>query len=489
MRLEDMEQEFPKMPEDMRAMVEKEVEKQIKIADMEKKNKKTGNWSIRRAAVVALVATMALGTTVFAGVKIYQMSSEPVGEYGLVTKIDNENSTETGEATGSKAEMNIPLVTMEATYLPKGMIKCEEGIYSYEETPYQGGFSVNFFRMDMGDDAFEILDKDVASSEAISLGGHDGVYLVKQEADGKEAMQHIYLSYPEVHYVMDLYVFQDMTKEEALKFAEGIQLNTTTDEAAAKELRITDWSSYMEMEEENKNRAEEGEEERWTTVEKSDFDVNLHQVGESFSIEENGLETYPGLKAKISDIQITDNLQQVLTPEEIDSDMQSRIGADGTLLPVEIDYMKYGDGINSTNEIVDKKEVPQKFVYATIEYTNEGTEEFKDILFFGTLLTLKEQEDEMKFYVSDIPEEGDEWQEAVSDMYVGGEMAYYDLHSGERDNNYIPSIQPGETVTLHIGFFVTEDMLPYLYLNIDPFGYYTEFSDTGLKMGYIDIRK
>ena len=74
MKLEDLQSQFPKMPESMKVMVEKEVNKQIKT-----KRK----YAPKRVAAVALVATMAVGTTVFGGSKIANMYSHKVNKYAV----------------------------------------------------------------------------------------------------------------------------------------------------------------------------------------------------------------------------------------------------------------------------------------------------------------------------------------------------------------------------------------------------------------------
>ena len=74
MKLENMNQEFPKMPDAMRKMVEQEVEQQLQ--------KKTRKFTGRRVMIAVLAATLALGTTAFAGV-LYRMKSKQVGTYAV----------------------------------------------------------------------------------------------------------------------------------------------------------------------------------------------------------------------------------------------------------------------------------------------------------------------------------------------------------------------------------------------------------------------
>ena len=68
-------------------------------------------------------------------------------------------------------------------------------------------------------------------------------------------------------------------------------------------------------------------------------------------------------------------------------------------------------------------------------------------------------------------------------------MDYYDVRGGERNNNYIPSIKPGETVTVHLAKVVNEDELDKMYLVLDGEGNRLEFSENALKAGYVDIRQ
>lgn len=95
MNIENMEQEFPKMPQSMRDMIEKEVEKQVKVTPQR------GYFSLKKAVVASLAATFVLGTTIFAGTKLYRMSSSPQGNYGMTTKIEKTDATENTEKNRS----------------------------------------------------------------------------------------------------------------------------------------------------------------------------------------------------------------------------------------------------------------------------------------------------------------------------------------------------------------------------------------------------
>ena len=95
---------------------------------------------------------------------------------------------------------------MKLSYLPDGMTETEEGKYSYEQTPGQGGISIVFYQMDTGDEAFWMQDHYVTESENIQVGNHDGVYEKMQNIVGDDSAfdQMIYVTYPEYHYVMQM---------------------------------------------------------------------------------------------------------------------------------------------------------------------------------------------------------------------------------------------------------------------------------------------
>ena len=92
MKLENMNRDFPKMPEEMRQMIEQEVEKQLAKPDMLPGNRKTGRHiSKKRLAIAVAAATLALGTTVFAGV-LYGLKNNRVGKYAYETKLERQTA-------------------------------------------------------------------------------------------------------------------------------------------------------------------------------------------------------------------------------------------------------------------------------------------------------------------------------------------------------------------------------------------------------------
>ncbi len=242
------------------------------------------------------------------------------------------------------------------------------------------------------------------------------------------------------------------------------------------------WSEYQEQKAlDSKNEPADFAMQSIVAEEKME---NTHTVGESFFAAKEGL------SLKVKEVQVSDDIS-LLNSEFVDEELRGQTDENGRLLPADIQYIKEGS-TESLSEVVKSRQVPQKLVYVTVEYTNVGEKELSDVLFFGTLERITKKDGKM--YLSngisyEEPEEGDTWTVAsnrgLSSFF---DMYYYDVFGGERHNNYIESIKPGETVAVHMGWIVTEEELGNLYLSLDTHGG-LEFSDSALALGYVDLRQ
>ena len=131
--------------------------------------------------------------------------------------------------------------------------------------------------------------------------------------------------------------------------------------------------------------------------------------------------------------------------------------------------MKEGDGVNTLDPVIRTEEEPQKLVCVTVDYTNTGTETWKDIMFNGTINILEPAGTVAKIWRADTqtPSENDAWTYvAVAGHSFNTEVGLYDVKGGERSNNYIDSLAPGETVTVHWAFAVPEEKLGEMYFDL-----------------------
>lgn len=486
MKLENMKNEFPVMPEEIRDMVEREVEKQLKTAVIDSVPKRKG--LMRGSLIAALAAAMVLGTTVFAEA-VYHMGSESVGNYGAAVKTEEAaaGQTESGSEAGQQTIELLP-VTMEVSYLPEGMIEVDDsGKYCYEDNLYKGGVTIGLYGMDTGDSQFEMSFEEVVSREDITINGYDAVYLEfsKLYEDEISFNQRIYVAYPDIHYVMEMFVASDVAKEEALKIAEGIRLTPAPDGEGEKCISEYKWSEYLASETETSMEIIPN-----MTVDENEL-KNTHAIGESFSVAATiPWDGYEGLTAKVSEVQVLDNINilDLSGNSDIREELAKETDAEGNLLPCEINYVKYGNGTDTLSEVVGTKEVPQKLVYVTLEYTNNGEAEMTDILYMCGLIKLVEKDGQIEVYSGEKPGENDDWDEAqVNGAAHFVEMYYMDVFGKEEHKNYIDSLQPGETATVHVAWVVPEQDLGYMYLNLCGNPY--EILEEELAIGYVDIRR
>ena len=498
MRLEDMREQFPKMPESMKQMIEQEVAVQIgqekendnpKVVTYKKRKKKN---MAHRMLVASMVAALALATTVCAGVA-YQMHNQKIGKYGLKTQIEGPQtvaeSTENmaDQTSEERAGKTAEYVRLETSYLPKGMVQSEEGKYSFEDNYMQGGVSMIVYQLTPEKTIADIENTGIAVSEETSIGGRPAVYMETAPAEGDSAKK-IYMIYAEHNYLLEMFIFPDVTKEEAFQIAEGVSITPTEETSGENVMQVCSWND-MENEA-GKGEPETDESETLMTFPKEKM-KNIHLIGGEISLDQNGIEATPGLTAIVSDVTISDNISS-LSENMLEDDTKAAFDTDGNLLPMKVEYLKSGDGINTVDEVVETKEIPMKIVSVTVDYKNNGKTALSNVMFNGGIAFLAEYGENMQFdaYMNEKPGTGDTW-DCVNEESIGFSQEVYlsDVHGGERHNNYINTINPGETVTVRMAFKVPEEKLNEMYFTLSNYGGSHFYDETSLQLGYVDIRQ
>lgn len=463
MKLENLRDEFPKMPDSMKVMVENKVKKQIRT---------TKRFAPRRVAAVACIAVMAVGTTVFAGTKIAEMNSHKVDKYAVKTQIKKNSET----TTKSNDKLKIKNVKLEMNYLPEGVTREDSGKYGVPGEPNKKAITPEIFRMDLGDEDFEILDKNVLRTEKIQIGERDGVYIEKTKRmdESYSFDKMIYIYFTDKHYVVGLYLGEDISKQEALKIAKGVNL---VDSKEA-DMSVENWSNVKESEE--KEEVENGQMPALTkSVDKGD--LKMLEIGQKFK-EGSDKDV---LTAKVTDVKITDNIN-ILDLNKTINNFNEIADKNGKLLQDTIKYYKAGNGKNSVDKVIKTRKVNQKLVYVTVKYTNDTKKTIKDFCYGANLMYIKENGDKYEIY-EETPGKNDKWDTVENTSPLNyDEMVYWDVRTSGYHNG-IESIKPGETRTVHIGFIVDEYKLPYTCINFtdDTNGLEPEVRANGL----IDIRQ
>ena len=107
---------------------------------------------------------------------------------------------------------------------------------------------------------------------------------------------------------------------------------------------------------------------------------------------------------------ISDNISS-LSENMLADDTKAAFDTDGNLLPMKVEYLKSGDGINTVDEVVETKEIPMKIVSVTVDYKNNGKTALSNVMFNGGIALLAEHGENMQFdaYMNEKPGTGDIW--------------------------------------------------------------------------------
>lgn len=440
------------------------------------KEKRRRPLSFKKAAVLAAAAILGISGTVFAAERIYTMHLKKNREYQASLQISSDESLPEEVA---EVEINV-------NYIPEGFVLTPEK-WEYQYTnPARGDAGYYIEGPMLADQADPLTVSFVKDSEALTISGHDAVYICKaysRTADTDWKNETLFILYEDVNRILSVNAWGYTDKNELLKMAESITLTPTGNMTAASE--IPRWSEMISSEKESEKEETESEEDDYYFEEATEEQMaNVHQIGDKFKIRsslDDAYMTVVDLEASVTDIQTADDLSLLTKEEEIPAYLKELVGPDGKLLPDTLHYIKLGDGVNTLDEIIRTEEAEVKLVYATVEFTNPGTETLHDASYFVSLMPVVKEDNTYKIFTRT-----DDSCDYVENTHLGvkHEMSYADVSGGHNHNNYIPEIKPGESVTVHFAWAVHADELDKLYLNFNGDGAYL-FTEEGLKTGYV----
>lgn len=479
MRLEEIKKDIPETPEFIHNMIQNEVDRQIqdtKVVNMQTRRGK--KWTSVRAAAIAAVCVLAVPTVAYAGVKLYHMYLEKQGTFSVATGIRADDST---------GKMNLPEkihdIDITAGYIPEGMMWIDESHLEYPEHGRTGGFSFASVLLDDDDLNKVMRDKNVVDSEERIFGNYEGVYLKYHDlAEDGSFNQRIYFFCPEVYRVIIVYIGDDIEKEDAVKVVENLAI--TENDTMIATAGMNTWSKEVSPEETS------GEAEI-TSI--ADDKLPMHQIGEEFELSASG-ENSDGsyiennkISVCVDAVRVEDNLQ-LLGQNHVPEEWMTAVGADGKIVNNTLSYIKFGDGVDTVDEIVKTESVKQKLVYVTVTYTNKSDEEINHMLYIGTLMRMNHEDRMYHIYYPTEPEQsGDDYDYVIGNGVARtAEMTYHsvseDYGNGE---NYIPSLKPGESIQANMAWIVNENDLDKMYLDFNGAGGAYGFSDLMLKTGLL----
>ena len=480
MRLDELKNDFPDIPDFIHDMIQEEVEKQVNSSNITPiQRKRKFNRSISRVAAAAAVCIIATSTVAYAGTKLYHMYLEKQGNYGTLTTIKSDENSE-----DVKLPEEIHEISVTSNYIPEGM-EWTVGRYKlgYKDAFDKAGITIDTVLMDKKSLDKSLLDRNVIESENHVFGSYDGIYLKYNTINGENSFdQRIYLLCPEEYRVLRLYIGNTISKEEAYKFAENLVI--TEEDEMIKTADMTTWSDIIEP-----------------TVYADKIDVTngqlpVRQIGEAFNLDSyaednNGNNiTTDKVTACVDKVQIADNLQ-LLDSDKIPKVWKTAVDANGKLVQNHLSYMKKGDGVNNLDSVVREENVDQKLLFLTVTYTNTSEEELNHMLYLGTLIALSKQDDGTYTVYMPGTEAGEDYDYYTSDgVAKTAEMTYCSVQDDYgKGKNYIPSIKPGESVQVNMAWIVNEKDIKNLYLNLNGTGGCYEITENMCHTGVVYVGK
>ncbi|MGN0368379.1 MAG: hypothetical protein ACI4EK_06305 [Wujia sp.] len=476
--IEDLQCEYPQMPDFIRDMIGETVDEQI--YKKQRNSSVAGFW---KSAAAVLVCICLAGGTAFAATKLYKMHLEKQGKYG--STVVYEAQTETDADDGETA-----MYTLDVNYIPEGMIA--DGLEDYdidgnniipnvcifsEDTPFIGGVSFSFQELpSSGEYSFDRTH--VIDTKEFEIDGNQAVCLEHPvtKSSNPTVQYELCVTLKESNYLLDMFIYDDMELDTAIDIVKGLKLTKTSDPHAQ---RLVKAAPYEELQPEYEEYVEP-DVGRFTKATKEDM-CNLHQVGDSFAL------THTSMEAKVSSVQLLDRVEDIHAVYQTDP---VEVDADGKLVNNTVSYIKSGDGIDTLNEVVGTKEFHEKILYINIEYTNTSTLRSGDTLFHCDLLWAQETED--GYETKDVYARKDITYDYYlgQNYHVGGCPIYYYNGTNVDDKNHLINMEPGETRTVTYAFLISEEELPYLFLDLSSgLESHMEFSQKALMDGYVDIRQ
>lgn len=488
MRLENIKQEFPPMPEDIRAMVEKEVQKQVGAPTRPGRRpvRKLGRTLLIAAAVVVVLSAAAVAKG-----GLIQLRGQPEGDYALNVAVKSEEAAETNDVTQAATEeesvvtaelmpdnsVPLPRPRITAGWLPEGMSLQPTVNVDYYYVSEDASMIIYPMTLDVYAEDVELYYTNVIRWEELDINGDPAICVEQQSG-----RIFLYRMFEEEGYILELSGL-NMEWDDLIRVGEEIVLET---DDLDRYVRAQTWSEYAAGQFESGASSEMDESLRVVTEE-----LKVHAIGESFPVwyeDDMWNQMLDDLMACVVSVEVTDNVN-ALDPTYFPAGWEDCIDENGNLKTNVLEYYTRGDGVNTLTQLGLTEEVNQKCVTATVEYTNTGSVAMDMIPVYVGPIMIEQMENGYTVY-DRVRSKGFDDVEATGAYFYG--LEYYDVKSEQSDSglNYIDRLEPGESVTIQMAWIVNEDELDKMYLNFGTINREEKyFSDYDMQIGYVDIRQ
>ncbi len=445
----------------------------------------------RTGLLIALAAVLLMGSA-FAAVR-YKLRADRLGDLAVAVSVAEEGTSPGAVAfSGEASDTAFHPLEMTAGWLPEGMenVPGETVKWDWPEDGWRGGFSLGSWPLNAGNATFCEVVTDAESQESLTIDGHEAIY-VKQTSDGG-FNQRMFISYPEYNAVLTMYIGANVTRDDAIKFAENLTVTPGTWEMDAENLeyngkRYLDAANfiatgvYVNTADEVTPEEIAAMEAAWAERDPANRAVkanmaDAHALGESFPVtfaeHRDGLFVgFTDLDVKVTDVSIRDDYSALRDTKYLDLDWASRVDENGRLPRADYVFVVCGDGVN-TPSLTTVATLPDQQLYmvaVTVEVTNNTDHTVESAGYNGRLLSIAETPEG---WTVTEPKPADSSVAYDDGWCTGGgrleDMRYWDLRwDGSNGGNEITDLAPGESVTIQMGFVVSECQMGdlWFYMN------------------------
>ncbi|MBW8351160.1 anti-sigma factor [Bacillus sp. IITD106] len=392
-----------------------------------------------RILIAAACLMIALPTTAFGAVKAYDM---------MVHKQNYEVNVSVANDAPKK---NDSWYKMELGYLPENMEAIDETEmkYSFKDNFAKGGFSFILWKLGNNSDFQTLFSK---SYEEKEINGKKAVIVSRDTGDKRLGFdRQVFLLFEEEGIMLESYVGDDVSEEQMMNVMENISLEPTSQEYAS---AILDYDEVTLS-----KKANESIEVPVETPLRIDS-TELFSVGQKVPVaDESG-----GLEYVIEKVEVFDSIKDFKQENFNDFalgklDANKAIDEKKRLVPYSRDVYKFGNGIDSIHELVESQLVSPKFVYLTATVKNTGEKATEETYMYHPLKVLKSENNE--WYYSEA------YDMAAQEYSIRTrEVDYLEPHGDGKSYYNIGSIEPGQTMNINLGYFVDEDKLDSIFLDV-----------------------
>lgn len=401
--------------------------------------------------LVACALIAAIGTVgATAAAKLYPMSANKEGNYGLTFDVQTVSSTESDSGSSSIDGMNLGLsadssapeyVKLNVGYLPDGVIS--DG-FKYSLNGEHSEKCLTLIVDRVGTTA-TFSDINIADFEQFEINGNVAILANVVDMGGDNPFgRRFYIYFEDMAAFVTGYITNDYSDEEVRKIMENLTVTEGTEDDCNGGA-LSDKNSWV-----NRNDYVEEEPETYTY-----FDYKDVNLGDEF-------EYYEGFEEQCNCFFTVDNIEVLDNISGLDSScfggllknekLEDFIDENGNLLPYEREYYKFGDGVTAPMyEVVKTDMAERRMVYVTLTVKNTGSQPVE--FWFPISMHSKGNVDDTGTYTEDT-------------SY--GEKTYIDNNDVDevginRGYNKL-TLAPNSTETVHIGFWADADMLDYYYI-------------------------